>query len=73
MDGDRLTLRQAREQGRIREFAEQAERDRKEACGSRPKDLTLCCAPPSNPGKQRIEHQVPERAVVRAVSELGEV
>jgi hypothetical protein len=30
-DGDRLTLRQAREQGRIREFAEQAERDRKDA------------------------------------------
>jgi hypothetical protein len=29
-DGDRLTLRQAREQGRIREFADQAERDHKD-------------------------------------------
>lgn len=30
-DGDRLTLRQAREQGRIDEFAAQAERERAEA------------------------------------------
>jgi len=30
-DGDRLTLRQAREQGRIPEFAAQAERDLKDA------------------------------------------